>query len=346
MMLGGLLSAQISITSSDMPQPGDTITLSEADPGLVMNPGATGQNHTWDYTNLVADTTYLKTFGDPDDSPSFIFRLTFFNATMMDVGEANGLLLFTGMDREIFPFYEARSSSFEYMGYGAYIDSFPTPVTFTDPDVIYPLPMTFGTTNQSVGKYVLNLPNVMYYRQLIDRNTEVDGHGYLELPNGVYTVIRVHSEVVEQDSLYLDSLGFGFNLPANTRQEYKWLSNGYPTPLLEVHETRGFGGPGGQLAPSYVVYRESQGPAVGRAEPMEAARIKVYPNPAEGFVKVEVPGAGPMWVRVLDLMGREVSQHSLATRSMVLETGQLKSGVYTLEVINEAGRFSQKLVIK
>ena len=169
------LEAQITITRQDMPGPGDTIRLSYADDNLVPTPANSGPNYAWNYSNLVPDSTELYTFQDPDDSPSFIFRISFFDATMMDVGEANGLLLFTGMDRTIFPFYKTDNSSHEYKGYGAYIDSFPSPIIYSDADGIYPLPMNYGTQDQSYGRYVLDLPNVVYYRQEIERTTEVDG---------------------------------------------------------------------------------------------------------------------------------------------------------------------------
>ena len=162
-------------------------------------------------------------------------------------------------------------------------------------------------------------------------------------------MLRVYSEVVTQDSLFLDSIGFGFNLPPDTRKEYKWLANGYPAPVLEVHETRGFGPGGPQFRVSYVAYREGQGAATSIAEPVvqAAPQISVFPNPTEGgFVKVEVPGMGKVWVRVLDALGREVSHHSQETGELVLDTGSLVPGLYTLEIVNEAGRFTHKLVVE
>lgn len=74
--------------------------------------------------------------------------------------------------------------------------------------------------------------------------------------------------------MYLDTLGFGFNLPTITTHEYKWLGAAQGIPLVQVN-TNATG-----LVTS-VLYKDSIRSLVGieQVDKIEES-LKVYPNPA------------------------------------------------------------------
>jgi len=72
------VSAQITITSSDLPKPNDTARYSIADPISITNIDSSGANYTWDYSNLKAHKQQLNEYVP---SSKTAYMLYFFGAT-------------------------------------------------------------------------------------------------------------------------------------------------------------------------------------------------------------------------------------------------------------------------
>ena len=62
--------AQIVIDSDDLPQPGTTYTVQESTPDLMFDYSATGEDYTWDYSELVSNGEVEITIGDLSDAPA------------------------------------------------------------------------------------------------------------------------------------------------------------------------------------------------------------------------------------------------------------------------------------
>ena len=101
--------------------------------------------------------------------------------------------------------------------------------------------------------------------------------------------------------------------------------------------------------------------AVGLAAPLAAraaagpAPLRVFPNPltAETVVEFALPAAGPVALRLTDLLGRAVGPATVAAGRAGWQTLPLRPagaarpapGVYLVEVRTAAGRFTSKVVI-
>ena len=85
--------------------------------------------------------------------------------------------------------------------------------------MIYKYPVNYGNVDSSASGYSVELPNFLYYGVERNRVNEVDGWGTLITPSGTYNVLRLKSTIEEHDSIYLDTLGFGygFDVPTQTR---------------------------------------------------------------------------------------------------------------------------------
>lgn len=92
-------------------------------------------------------------------------------------------------------------------------------------------------------------------------------------------------------------------------------------------------------------------PCVGINEPQVAAEMRVYPNPAENFLTIifsEAAGTNYQ-LRFADNTGRVVMTlpvNSGAVRMDGIEIGQLKSGVYSIQLLNNGVLVSQQKIIK
>jgi len=82
--------------------------------------------------------------------------------------------------------------------------------------------------------------------------------------------------------------------------------------------------------------------ALGIEEDLEAARIKVYPNPSSGNVYLE----GEYRHLVLyDAMGRQVYSHTYNGSAAPLQLGELAAGLYTLRITTKKATISKKLIL-
>lgn len=76
----------------------------------------------------------------------------------------------------------------------------------------------------------------------------------------------------------------------------------------------------------------------------ENMNVKVYPNPAEGFVNVKAEGLRN--VELIDMMGRVVTRNESSETMMAIDLSGLTSGIYFLRVTTEAGVSLQRISVK
>jgi len=76
----------------------------------------------------------------------------------------------------------------------------------------------------------------------------------------------------------------------------------------------------------------------------ENMNVKVYPNPAEGFVNVKAEGLQS--IELIDMMGRIVSQTSASHSATTIDLSNIPSGIYFLRVTTETGVALQRLEVK
>lgn len=237
---------QITLNSSDFPSANDLYLMSDATAFPGMDESLTGANYSWDFSQLDSTTT-----GQHTDT---LFPVTNMNIIYQAVFGDFGFLpnrsnqATHGMDfalggqisvTDVYNFYYNNSNDYHQSGFGAGINGIPAPTAYSPHDVIYKFPVQYGNLDSSASGYSVSLPSLLYYGVNRNRVNEVDGWGSLITPAGTYNVLRLKSTIHEHDSVYLDTLGFGygFNVPAQT--EYKWLAQGEGEPVLQVNVAGG-----------------------------------------------------------------------------------------------------------
>ena len=75
--------------------------------------------------------------------------------------------------------------------------------------------------------------------------------------------------------------------------------------------------------------------------------LKVYPNPADDILNIELHSAGISSLTLFDLQGRAVAMARPIQKNTVrLHIGGLRRGVYLLRVIDYSGKNHQAKIVK
>lgn len=237
---------QISLSQADFPSAGDEIMVSN---DLFLPAGqsleTTGPDAFWDYSELQIfsqDTlVFTNTFG-VDPILGLVFTDIFFNPNRSNVVQLFGdFALIPGFEIQDISTYNYKSASaFVQKGLGFSFAGIPLPVIFSDFDTLYRFPVSFGDLDSSTGGWNVSIPAVGSYSSLSKRVNTVDGWGTLSTPYGTFEALRMRTVIEYSDSIYIDSLQFGFAFPRTTI-EYKWFGDNQDIPLLQINAIPDFG---------------------------------------------------------------------------------------------------------
>ncbi len=349
--------AQVVIDNTDMAVAGDTFRVSLttfAPTGTDL--AITGANTTWDYSGLQYTSQDVDSFLATSATAS-LYALYFINSPFnpnrasvasrgLDLSAAGGAVPVS----DVYNFYYASSSLYQQVGFGANISGLTTPIAYGNKDKIYNFPVSFGDADSSDSDYTLSVPGIGYIEGQQHRVNNVDGWGSLTTPLGTFNTIRVVSELTGQDSLYLDTLGFGFSFPRNKTREYKWLAQYSGIPELQINTTV----LGGTEIISSIRYRDiyrDTTTSVGLNNNLAAEfSANLFPNPsADGncFLKVNNSSSEKIKVQVYSITGalllnvdKSLDNNSSNTIQL-LELNALAAGMYRISVV--AGNNSTQL---
>ncbi len=322
--------AQITITDADMPNIGDTLRYSVPLPVSVVGYDfiQTGANHTWNYSNLMHASQDIDTFVSVTSAPIFYYPSFVGKATIAHKGESVSMASFSLTN--VYDFFKETTSYFAQVGFAAQFNGIPLPTVYSSPDYIYRFPLTYGDVDSCEFTYNITVPTLFSYSSESARHNTVDGWGMLTTPFGTFQTIRIKSVVTSRDSVASDSLPFPIPPMTNVTTEYKWLANGYRSPLLTVI-TRNVGQP-------EITYLDHYRPNTGIKEKtgdVIALKPVVYPNPSEGIVYVELSSTGNasmVHYSVLDSSGRILLAGTETNKSdsFIINLSELQSGLYFL----------------
>jgi hypothetical protein len=335
------MSAQITIDQTDMPVANDIINMRVASNLTGINLTQTGSNFTWDFTTLtstaeVADTfvnvlstypTYLAAFSNPFDMEHF---------ASVAISQSMGNIPMVQISNAV-SFYKAQSSAYTQVGVGAQIYGVGVPMKLQPTDRIYKFPLTYGDLDTCDSEMHAGLTGFGYFGEERHRVTSVDGWGTLFLPNDTFSVIRVKSIINYQDTIYLDTLGFGFSMP-RTATEYSWLAEGHHEPVLQITSNG--------MTNSGKYYSSVPFPnAIG--ENSNDNELHVFPVPSSDFINVCYQPNKINSISILDLSGR-VLQSVEANKSGLtkIDIRSLSAGVYLVRLSDESRSLIKKIIVQ
>lgn len=345
------ISQSITVESSDMPQRNQIYRLSTGDSILQVDPSLTGPGYSWDFSNLSAVVQQKDSFLSANDVP---LTIRFFFPLSLTFPSDNSLVQYIDTPDSLggvgigsgFQFYEVKSNVMLGHGLGATVQGIPLALQNTPADTVYRFPMNFGDMDSASSTAEFEFPGVIYYLQNRKRINEVDGWGTITTPYGSFDVLRVKTQVSGRDSVQLDTLqGFAIDVPAST--EYKWIAKGEGVPILQINTTTA-----AQIeVVSTILYRDSAraGVPVVSIEPELRKDIRVYPNPASEFIRIESQQAlgQQTQISLYETSGKLVLQQVQTGNGteITIPVQALPGGIYLLRVTTETGIFLTKIRI-
>ena len=329
------LSAQITLTSADMPQAGTTYPLVNAAILDLSLGELSGESVTWDASDLVpiadapltpvsmseASVTAALVFNSPFNSA---YQCDFFLPTEFpDLGIDIGIPL-DGFNN----FYQTDGNAYAIAGIGLSASGFDLPVTYDDKDEIIPLPLEYGSEMTSTAAFNLDLTGILSYGLVQERQVVVDGWGTLILPSGSYEVLRTRTDLTATDDVFIEQLGDPFTIDRE-QTTYQWWGVGTGFPLLEITEIVGL-----SIIGSFQDF--SQNNSITE-DYFKDQLPSIYPNPAAAGDEIQF-GQIASWT-LLDGKGNKIIS---GRGSSFTVPGWMSSGMYIVRIGDEA----QRLIIR
>jgi hypothetical protein len=328
---------QIVIDQDDMPQVGDILRVS-----LTTNiPGdytQTGSDMTWDFSGLIKISQQVNSFVDVSGTP-LLYQFVFTPGIISNIASpGNYLPAFPGIPfSNSFTFYKNSASLFSDAGFAFQLSGIPIMLKYDTADVYYKLPCTMGDTWTSHSFSSISFPGLAYFSSSRSRTSQVDGWGSLTTPFGTFETIRIKSEVIEQDSVFLDSSGFVVPYTRNIT-EYKWLGKGQGIPLLQISE---------EGLVQTATYRDNIN-NTGINE-LRNESVQVFPNPSTGFCTISINGNyNPVHIQILNSEGRllvEKDSYASSGNSVSFDLSCFPTGLYMIRLIDKEVVCTGKVLI-
>lgn len=352
----GSLGAQITIGSSDMPNAGDSILISVTTNVDTNDVTLTGANYIWNYATLTPDFQRYEKFDSPFTFPT-PFNLLF-SILNTSYGNENNLLTslpIPGITLDnAYDFLKESSSSLKQVGAGYTISGIPLPFLYSSNDYIFRFPMNYLNTDSCDYKFGLPIPSIGYYGQTGHRVNVVDGWGTVTTPLGTYNALRVKSTIAAIDTVELDIIGLGTNIPRPLRYEYKWLATGKQIPVLKVDATD----IAGTITVNNVEYQDTIIPGVpqlGIANYMDNNfNSIVYPNPFTDNTTLQytLTAKSQVKISITDIVGKTIatvtdeSQNAgTYQKQMNVSELNLSQGVYFVILQTISGKAVHRIVV-
>ncbi len=337
---------QITITQTDMPQPGDTIRLSTCNTNVGLpNPSLTGANYIWNYDSLIPYTQTIDTFINVSATP-LAYQLYFNDALLYPAYKStvaqnapNLPALGPVTITNVINYYKNQASSYESVGYGANINGIPTSVKDDTIDIMYVLPMNYGNSDSCHSASHAQIAGIGYYATHQKRINNIDGWGTLKTPFGVFNTLRVKTILYSYDSVEVDTpIHIGFSTPLTEKIQYKWFGNGFGLPLLQVNEQVITGNPVFTSA----VYRDSIRKQVLGLSPVNSfsANILLYPNPNNGEFTFQSPATVTgLKLDIYNMLGQRIYEQKADIKfPLVVNLNAPPAGLYFYKFVSETGK--------
>ena len=332
LMLFGAINAQIVITNSSMPAPGDIIRnsiFSGLDSLYGANYTTTGADYTWNFSHLGWFKQKIDTIVNVDETPyasayTGICNVAY-NITKDDLPIPPGLPISVNL-KEGFAYMNSTTGEFTQVGLSGKINVpmisasyYPTNSVFDSVDVVYKFPLTYGNrdSSRSFNLFTLNagIYNAMIYEHK-KRVNFVDGWGNITTPKGTFPCLRLKSICTIHDSMSVP--GFIDTAINRSTNEYIWLTTTLHEPVLKVTESSANG------STTYRVQYMDNDRYLGISENELVTNMAVYPNPAKDIVNIDfsLVQKGGLNVELYDIIGNKVS---------VIYSGDMAQGTHQLK---------------
>ncbi len=323
--------AQITITSTDLPQQGWGF-INGNDTAYNAAIPAGGASQSWNYSSLVNNKQDSLLFLNATGTP---YAGTFTSANLAVNDPQEGIWA-----------YFISNSTGLYLN-GGTVPGFGGALVNNPPEMLIPAPFTYMSTYNGYARAQYDTTLLGYPTRIVRYRSVAmlgDGYGSLVLPTGTFNnTLRIKTTVLETDSVYQD-YGFGYQpaigfTPIQTQTtNFKWLRNGGGTLLLEI-EADSLGQTGNHSQYMILFAIVSVNEVAGNSSAV------IYPIPADEWIQIDFSYEQPPGntLNVYDAAGKFIATHlHQSGRMFRLPVTNLESGIYFFELKTKQGVSERK----
>ncbi|MFT6801712.1 MAG: hypothetical protein ACJA2N_000892 [Salibacteraceae bacterium] len=336
-LIGIFGHSQITIDMDDLPQPGQSYYRSTGTSNSL-DPGQTGANYTWDYTDLQRSNRDTLLYDAISQTPIF-YQFQFnsplspnYKATEARYTEDIDLGGFIQMTNN-YLFSKTDPNSWTEVGIGTTITGLPLPTKYSDIKTKLDLPIQFGDANSDTYSYLISVPAFGTIGQEGTLNYTVDGWGSLTTPGGTFNTLRVKTTTVKSDTIYINLLSFGLRIPS-TEVVYEWYASNEGSPVLTVTEQLG--------TVTSIIYLDDPTSSVPNIRNDNLSRV--YPNPAENLINLTYTASYNL-VSIWNITGNRVINIDGFNPSAI-DISNLVPGIYFIQIAGNTGVQTKKIIIE
>lgn len=312
------LNAQITVTSANVPQIGDTIhSHGVAMPSISVQHG--GANQTWDFSSISGASAGATNFVPLSGST---LPTTFPQSNIVELSGGSEI------------YYKKNTS--EYSLVGTYSPGSTRLIIPNSRDFLK-FPITYNDVfNGTWSGTAENLSASVTYSRSGTSMVKADGYGTLILPyTTVNNVLRVITVYNYQD-VYM-----GSTLATYVDTIYTWFNattNCYIATYSVIYMS-------GMFIASQATYID-QSSFVSSVNDLTIGekQLSFYPNPADNFINVENTSEA-MILKIFDVRGSLIKTEKIQKGNRKIDISDLKSGVYFVHYSTESNNYTQKLVV-
>lgn len=318
------LFSQISLTATDVnPTIGENFQIYSIS---YPNPGASGSNQNWDFSNLsIIDTSQIICDSTPNMNANIRLNngsvnYSYFSDLKVD---SSGQELIASNDTY---YYNSEKLLVFPLTYGAnYTDTF------------------YGRENAIIS---LQYDSLCLYGS---KTIEIDAYGSLTLPNNIVLndVVRVHTLFQSIDSVYKADTGYLANNSTVTKEVYQWFKAGYHYPIMELDSILY---QGNISKFGFISYDQTLGVNNNNETNFQ---LIILGNPAHGILSYSIKNKSitDLQVQLTNLSGQIVYSKLIPSTlnrnsSNNIDVSSLSAGMYCLSLSNHIGIINKLVMIE
>jgi hypothetical protein len=330
-IVAGSVTAQITLTQTNMPAVGDKFITVYDSSGTVTSPGGSGPSQTWNFSTMNAKSPDTATGVSPASTPvNFASQCPSANVAFK---------------------LSVKAGEYEYLNStasGLYLDGVVANTT-TYGQVLYKynptwdfiaLPATYkskwGGTYTSTMKtaYAVTGYDSIGEISIATYHDTVDSWGTMTTPTGTYNVLRIKHTETDKDSTILHSTSthswMGFPSSTTYNYYYAWYTNTANYFLVQMMVNNSTGA---------IIQTEwlKNAPA-GIDEVTNNDKVMVYPNPANYELNIVTVGYEQGSVKIFDMAGKEIESTTLLNGRAQIKTSHFADGMYIYSIVNNDGQ--------
>lgn len=345
-------SQVITLTVDDFILSSDTARVSITNDNNI-DIETTGPNSVWDFSYLIATSQKLIQPQNIDNGGPIVsllfgsgggkWQADYFRSLELPLDQLGAILPINIQDS--YRFTQSREDSLTYVGIGLKIEENIIGFRSDTIEKAYDFPVTFGDQHISVGHTVADF-NPFFngiFIQNRQRSSEVDGHGTLISPFGMFNVLRMHHQIDELDSLFISLDGFEQWIPLELPRThiYEWWAKDQMVPVMQITTQE----IGGDEVVSAIEYRDVYLGLDASLSEFEL-NFNMFPNPTSKMFTIKTKS--PMdKVIVFDNKGKVITKQEVTNAlETSITTSNFDSGVYIVQVHANGQVHRKKIIIQ